>query len=72
MLSKDFFKERLRQLRKERKETQAQIGAATGIGERHYQKFEAGDNFPNVENLCALADHFEVSVDYLLGRTDER
>ena len=72
MLSKDFFKERLRQLRNERKETQVQVGAATGIGERHYQKFEAGDNFPNVENLCALADHFEVSVDYLLGRTDER
>ena len=72
MLSKDFFKERLRQLRKERGETQAQVGGATGIGEWHYQKFEAGDNFPNVENLCALADHFEVSVDYLLGRTEEK
>ncbi|MCI9444055.1 MAG: helix-turn-helix transcriptional regulator [Oscillospiraceae bacterium] len=72
MVTKDFFKARLRQLRKERGETQVQVSEATGIGERHYQKFEAGDNFPNVENLCALADHFEVSVDYLLGRTEEK
>ena len=72
MVTKDFFKARLRQLRKERGETQVQVSEATGIGERHYQKFEAGDNFPNVENLCALADHFEVSVDYLLVRTEEK
>lgn len=72
MITKDFLKGRLRQLRKERGETQVQVGEATGIGERHYQNYEAGDFFPNVENLCRLADHFEVSVDYLLGRTDER
>ena len=72
MVSKEFFKERLRALRKELGETQTQTGSAIGIGERHYQKFEAGDNFPNVENLCALADHFQVSLDYLMGRTDER
>lgn len=71
MISKDNFKNRLRNLRREKRETQAQVGAAIGIGERHYQKFEAGDNFPNVENLCALADHFGVSLDYLMGRTDE-
>jgi transcriptional regulator with XRE-family HTH domain len=72
MISKNSFKDRLRSLRSEKKETQAQVGTAIGIGERHYQKFEAGDNFPNVENLCALADHFDVSLDYLMGRTDER
>lgn len=71
MISKESFKFRLRELRKERGETQAQVGTAIGIGERHYQKFEAGDNFPNVENLCALADHFGVSLDYLMGRSDE-
>ena len=72
MISKNSFKDRLRSLRSEKKETQAQVGTAIGIGERHYQKFEAGDNFPNVENLCALADHFDESLDYLMGRTDER
>ena len=72
MITKDFFKNRLKELRKQSGQTQAQVGIATGIGERNYQRFEAGENFPNVENLCALADYFEVSLDYLMGRTDRR
>lgn len=72
MITKDFFKERLRQLRTERGETQVQVGETTGLGARHYQEFERGSYFPSAESLCLLADHFEVSVDYLLGRTDER
>ena len=72
MISKDSFKVRLRELRKEADETQAQVGLAIGSSERHYQKFEAGENFPSAEYLCALADHFEVSLDYLMGRTDQR
>lgn len=66
------IKERLRELRKERKETQEQTAKATGMALRHYQRFEAGDSLPGFDNLCALADHFEVSLDYLAGRTDER
>lgn len=72
MISKEFFKNRLRELRKEKGQTQAQVGIAMGLSERHYQKFEAGENFPSVENLCRLADYFEVSLDYLMGRTDQR
>ena len=63
---------RLKALRKERGETQAQVATAIGIGERHYQKFESGNNLPSFHNLCALADHFGVSMDYLAGRTDRR
>ena len=40
------FQEKLRSLRKERGETQAQVATAIGIGERHYQKFESGNNLP--------------------------
>lgn len=69
---KKIFKERLRTLRKEAGETQVQAAAAVNIGESHYQKFELGSNLPNFVNLIALADHFEVSLDYLTGRTDER
>ena len=72
MLSKEFFKDRLRELRKEAKETQKQTAAAVGIAERHYQKIEAGESLPGLEYFCALADHFGVSADYLLGRTDNR
>ena len=67
-----IFQERLRALRKETHETQAQVAAALKIVDRHYQKFEAGSNLPSFQNIIALADHFQVNADYLLGRTDVR
>ena len=69
---KGILQERLRTLRKERGETQAQVAAQIGLAERHYQRFEAGVNLPGFENLCALADHFDVSLDYMTGRSEER
>ena len=66
------IKERLRELRVERNETQVQVAAAIGIADRNYQRFEAGANLPNLENAWKLADHFGVTVDYLIDRTDER
>lgn len=66
------LRERLRELRKEKGETQVQVAAAVGIVEQHYQKFEGGVNLPNLENAWKLADHFGVSIDYLVGRTDAR
>lgn len=66
------LQERLRALRKEKKETQVQVAEAVGVTDRQYQRFESGVNLPGFENLCALADHFGVTLDYLAGRTDER
>lgn len=66
------FSERLRQLRAERKETQVQVAEAIGITSRQYQGLEGGTSVPNFHNLCALADHFDVTLDYLACRTDER
>lgn len=65
-------KERLRALRAERHETQKQVAEAIGINERHYQFFEYGKHLPNLENAWKLADHFEVTIDYLVGRTGDR
>ena len=67
-----LFQERLRALRQERGETQAQVAAALGPVDRHYQKFELGANLPRFQNIIGLADHFQVNADYLLGRTDVR
>lgn len=66
------FSARLRELRAERKETQVQTAEAIGMTSRQYQGLEAGTSVPNFHNLCALADHFGVTLDYLAGRTDER
>lgn len=67
-----ILQERMRELRKERKETQVQVAAAVGITDRQYQRFETGVNLPGYENFVAIADHFGVSLDYLAGRSDER
>ena len=67
-----ILKERLRALRKEKGETQVQVALSVGIAEQHYQRFEGGVNLPNLENAWKLADHFGVTIDYLVGRTDER
>ena len=64
------FSERLRELRAEHKETQVRVAEAVGMTSRQYQGLEAGTSVPNFHNLCALADHFGVSLDYLAGRTD--
>ncbi|MCI9444054.1 MAG: helix-turn-helix transcriptional regulator [Oscillospiraceae bacterium] len=72
MALNELFKKRLRELRKETKETQVQVAQAIGTTGRYYQKLEAGESLPGLEYCCALADHFGVTIDYLAGRTDER
>ena len=68
---KIIIKEKLRALRKETGETQAQVAAAVGLVEQQYQKYELGTT-PNLENAWKLADHFGVSIDYLVGRSEKR
>lgn len=66
------FAERLKTLRKERKITQKQMADLLSVTERHYQAMEAGTvNVPSL-TLVFLADYFDVTTDYLLGRIDQR
>lgn len=69
---KDFLKNRIRELRKQAGETQVQTAKAIGVSPRYYQNLELGENLPGLECFIALADHFNVSLDYLAGRTEER
>lgn len=64
--------ERMKELRGELGETQTQVAEAIGITLRQYQRYEAGVQKPGLDYLIALADHFDVSLDYLTGRTDQR
>ncbi|WP_298017192.1 helix-turn-helix domain-containing protein [uncultured Dysosmobacter sp.] len=66
------IKIRLRELRKEKGETQVQVAEAVEMVEQHYQRLERGANLPNLESAWKLADHFGVSIDYLVGRSDQR
>lgn len=67
-----IFNERLRMLRKEAKMTQKETAHAISIAYRNYQRLEADGNTPNFKNLIQIADLFNVSMDYLAGRTDKR
>ena len=66
------FHKRIRELRKELNEPQTKAAEAIGITLRQYQRFEKGEQKPGFDNLCAMADHFGVTLDYLMCRTDER
>ncbi|MCL2055137.1 MAG: helix-turn-helix domain-containing protein [Oscillospiraceae bacterium] len=61
---------RLKELRKIHNVTQKQVAAAISITERNYQRLESGEN-PNYCTLNALADYFNVSIDYIVGRSDD-
>lgn len=63
---------RLKELRKEKKNTQREMALFIEKTERHYQDIEAGKINISSMMLLKLADYFEVSADYLLGRTDRR
>lgn len=63
---------RIRNLREDHDMTQAQVGAAINIPQRTYAYYESGQRMIPPHVLCALADLYEVSVDYLLERTDNQ
>lgn len=62
--------ERLKKLRKEGKLTQKDIATFLNISQPAYQQFESGKKKMNLETMEKLADYFNVSTDYLLGKTD--
>lgn len=72
MEKKMEFCKKLRNLREETKESQAQVGAKIGVTTRQYQRFESGDQKPGFDNLRRIADVFQVSVDWLMSRTEKR
>lgn len=65
------FSDRLIFLRKSRNLTQKQVYDAVGMSAIGYQRYEYGDREPAYQNLIALADFFDVSLDYLVGRSDD-
>ncbi|PKR83063.1 helix-turn-helix domain-containing protein [Heyndrickxia camelliae] len=70
MDSRDLFKERLILLRKERKLTQTELAAIMDVTKATINKYEKGGASPSYEMLWKLADFFNVSVDYLMGKSD--
>jgi len=66
------FSERLKEIRNMKGVTQKAMAEYLGITEQAYQKYEYAMREPNHETTVKLADYFDVSTDYLLGRTDDK
>lgn len=64
--------QRIRDLREDADLTQRQVGERINVPQRTYAYYESGERLLPPQVLCALADFYSVSVDYLLGRTDKK
>lgn len=65
------FKTRLKELRLESGLTQKDLGKAIEVGRTTISEYESGKIVPKQEGLLRLANHFNVSVDYLTGVSNE-
>ena len=63
---------RIRDLREDHDMTQRAVGEAINVPQRTYAYYESGQRMIPPRVLCALADLYGVSVDYLLERTDDK
>lgn len=66
------FPARLRKLREEKRQSRAVVSELCGLDRDAVRRYERRERSPNMEALIALADYFEVSLDYLTGRTNFR
>ena len=64
------MKNNLKLLRKSKGYTQIALQMKTGIEQSLLSKFESGERTPPTETLVRLADFYEVSIDYILCRTE--
>lgn len=64
--------ERIRSLREDADLTQEKVGKAINVPQRTYAYYESGQRMVPPQVLCALADFYGVSVDYILGRTHNK
>lgn len=64
------FKERLRDLRNKKDITQEEFGKKFNVIKQTVSSWENGNSRPDIDLAARIADYFEVTTDYLLGRTD--
>ena len=68
----DFMKigERIKKLRLSKEQSQEFVAAKLEIHIKTYQKIENGNRLGRIDTLCLIAEYFEVSLDYLVGREE--
>jgi transcriptional regulator with XRE-family HTH domain len=64
----ELFPCRLRRLRERRRMNRAALGECCGLSKCAISRYERGEREPTMSALIAIADFFEVSIDFLVGR----
>ena len=65
-----MFKDRLKELRIERNVSQADLGKIVNMSKMAVSHWENGHSEPSIAQLIAISSFFDVSVDYLIGKSD--
>ena len=69
-MSESEFPKRLQRLREREGKSRVVLSQLCGLPDSSIRRYERGEIKPGMDALIAIADHFSVSVDYLLGRTN--
>lgn len=64
--------ERLKEIREDKDLLQRNIAELLNISQVQYSRYETGIRLIPIDLLCKLADFYNTSIDYLIGRTDEK
>lgn len=64
------FQSRFKELKSNKQVSYKELADLLGISTRAVQHYASGDRFPDFHGLIKLADYFNVSLDYLVGRSD--
>jgi len=71
MFDQQKFSTRIRKLRRDADISQTVLAEVIGVSTNQISQMEKGAKITSLPKLCLLCDYFNVSADYLLGRTDE-
>ncbi|EIP8069385.1 helix-turn-helix transcriptional regulator [Enterococcus faecalis] len=66
------FCKKLKELRSKANISQTTLAKEIGVTTRQIQRYESGENEPKLSQAILLADYFDVSLDYLVGRSDKK
>lgn len=64
------YTELMKELREDNDLKQSEVAKIIGTTQQHYSKYETGEYETPIRVITALADHYNVSTDYILGRTE--
>ena len=67
-----MYYNRLREIREDKSLTQSDIAKVLNTTQQQYSKYELGIQVLPLEKINILANYYNTSIDYLIGRTDER